>query len=73
MYSLLIRLMALAAFAQLGISVSKLNDCKSRECLVMFEKAGRKAVKIEWKPISVFPEEAKRFQQRGESPQRSQR
>jgi len=60
-YSLLIRLIALAAFAQLGISLSTLSACKSREYLILLEKAGRKEVNIEWKPISVFPKEARRF------------
>jgi hypothetical protein len=64
MYSLLIRLMALAAFAQLGISLSTFGDCRSRECLTLLEKAGRKVVEIEWKPISIFPEEAKRFRKK---------
>jgi hypothetical protein len=73
MYSLLIRLMALAAFAQLGISLSTLGDCKSRECLTRLEKAGRKVVEIEWKPISIFPNEAKRFQQSRRQLQKRQR
>jgi hypothetical protein len=50
MYQLLVRLMLLSALLQLGISVSDFSKCRSRHCL-----------KIDWRPISVFPEEAKRF------------
>jgi len=73
MYELLVRLMAISALTQLGISLSTLSDCRSRDCLIRLEKAARKAVEIEWKPISLFPEEAKRLQQSGRrAPQRRQ-
>ncbi len=61
MNNLIIRLMLLAALAQLGISVKDALTCNSRECSSRIEKASRKVLNIDWKPISVFPEEAKRF------------
>lgn len=63
MYSLLIRLMLLSALFQFGISASDIFECRSRHCLVRLEKASRKVLDVEWKPVSVFPKEAKRFQQ----------
>lgn len=33
----------------------------NRQCLEEIDKANRKILRIDWKPISVFPEEAKRF------------
>ncbi len=61
MLNLLIRLMVLASLAQLGLSMVQLGDCKSRGCLMQLEKASREVLKINWRPISIFPEEAKRF------------
>ena len=61
MYNLLIKLMIIAALAQLGISLATFENCESRECLARIEKASRKVLNVEWKPISVFPEEARRF------------
>ena len=61
MYDLLVKLMLVVALLQLGISFSEFNDCHSRQCLQKVEKRSRDILKIDWKPISVFPEEAKRF------------
>ncbi len=61
MYSLLIRLMAVAALTQLGISLAAFRDCRSRSCLARIEKASRDILRVDWKPITVFPGEAKRF------------
>ena len=61
MYTLLVRLMFISALLQLGISVSKIENCHSLQCLQTLEKRSRDVLKIDWKPISVFPEEAKRF------------
>lgn len=61
MYNLLIKLMVLAALLQLGISTHKFATCSSRGCTSRIEKASRDVLKIDWKPISVFPEEARRF------------
>lgn len=61
MYTLLIRLMLIAALLQFGISVSKFWDCHTGSCVRDIEKASREVLKIEWRPISLFPEEAKKF------------
>lgn len=61
MYNLLIKLMILSAFIQLGISADKFLSCCSKGCVSRIEKASRDVLKIDWKPISVFPEEAQRF------------
>jgi hypothetical protein len=52
MEKLLVRLMVIAAIAQLGMALKTPKD---------FEKAARVVSKVNWKPISVFPEEAKRL------------
>ena len=61
MYNLLIKLMFIAALAELGLSLSKISTCNSKQCLGEIESASRKVLKIDWKPISIFPKEAKRF------------
>lgn len=61
MYSLLIKLMILSALPQLGISTHKFATCNSRGCASRIEKASRDVLKIDWKPISIFPEEGRRF------------
>lgn len=60
MYSILIRLMLLGALLQLGLK-SDFSDCYGRECIIKLEKASKQILHIDWRPISVFPEEAKRF------------
>jgi hypothetical protein len=44
------------------LSLHNIEKCDSRECLARIEKASKRLVDIEWRPISVFPEEAKKFQ-----------
>jgi len=61
MYNLLIKLMLLAALAELGFSLSQFEKCRSKECVMRMEKASRDILSVDWKPISVFPEEARRF------------
>ena len=61
MYDLLIKLMTVAALAQFGISLSHIESCHSRACMQTLEKHSREVLNVEWKPLSVFPEEAKRF------------
>ena len=61
MYRLLVKLMVIAAFAEFGMNVDVLKNCHSRQCVVMFQKRALDVLKIDWKPISVFPAEAKRF------------
>lgn len=61
MYSLLVGLMLIVAVTELGLNLAEVSDCRSRACLVRIERRARDALKINWKPISVFPNEARRF------------
>ncbi len=61
MLNLLIRLIVLVSLAQLGLELTHLGDCKSRECSMRLERASREVLRINWRPISVFPEEGRRF------------
>lgn len=61
MLNLLIRLMVLVSLAHLGISLVQFGDCRSRARLNRVEKASREVLRVDWKPISIFPEEARRF------------
>ena len=54
MYTLLLRLMFISALIQLGLNITTLTPTK-------LERASRDVLRIDWKPISVFPEEAKKF------------
>ena len=63
METLLVRLMLLAALAEIGMSLFDFESCHTRQCLQQVEKNSRDILKIDWKPISIFPEEAKRFQE----------
>ena len=59
MYSVLIKLIVLATMAELGTDI--VNFSSYRECRLDFKKAQLQIVGIDWKPISIFPKEAKRF------------
>ncbi|MBI2606898.1 MAG: hypothetical protein HYW49_12560 [Deltaproteobacteria bacterium] len=61
MYRLLVLLMFTAALSQLGMSASDVRNCHSRACLQQLEKRSRDVLHVDWKPMSAFPEEAKRF------------
>ena len=61
MYQLLVRLMMIAALAQFGMSLKTIGNCRSRQCVRQIQKASLEVLKIDWKPISVWPEEAKKF------------
>ena len=61
MYSLLIKLMLFSALLQFGISIEDYIFCKSKACRNRIEKASRDVLKIDWKPISIWPKEAQRF------------
>ena len=57
MYKLLIILMLTA----MGVSVSDFLSCQSRRCIGQADLLSRDILNIDWQPIPVFPEEAKRF------------
>jgi hypothetical protein len=61
MIELMIRLMVLAALAQFGMSVAEVSGCKTGQCLARLKEASREVLRVEWRPISVFPEEGSRF------------
>lgn len=63
MYELLVRLFFIAALLELGHAAIRVEDCNSRKCLGRMERLSRETLHVNWKPISIFPEEAKRFSQ----------
>lgn len=60
MNELIIKLLIAAALLDLGFSLKDV-DCHSLQCLANLQRASLQVVKIEWKPNSVFPQEALRF------------
>ncbi len=64
MYDYLVKLMLFAALAEIGMSLFDFETCHTPQCLQRVEKASRDILKIDWKPISLFPEEARRFTER---------
>jgi hypothetical protein len=61
MYNVMIKLIVAAAILELGLSLKHADQCASRACWDKLQTASKQVLKIDWKPISVFPEEAKRF------------
>lgn len=61
MYHILIKLIVAVSLLQLGINLTDSGECSSRECVARIERASHNVLRIEWRPISVFPKEAKRF------------
>lgn len=61
MYKLLVVLMLASALSELEMSVSSITECRSRACMVEIYAAMAQVVNIDWRPISIFPNEAKRF------------
>jgi hypothetical protein len=61
MYSLLVRLMLLAALIELSFSLNGVVECRSKRCSRRIEGASHDVLSIDWRPISVFPEVAKQF------------
>lgn len=61
MYSALIKIYLIAAAIQFGFSLTELEGCASRQCIQKLSRASDEVIKIHWKPISVFPAEARRF------------
>ena len=61
MYNLLIKLMVTTMLIQLGMSFSDFKNCRSRHCAQQIENRSRDVLRINWRPISLFPEEDRRF------------
>lgn len=60
MNDIIIKILIGAALLDFGFTLKDL-DCRSGQCLANLQRASLQAVKIDWKPISLFPEEAKKF------------
>jgi hypothetical protein len=61
MNSILVKLLLISAIGQLGIAAIFERDCITTLCLKNVHAASVAVTKIDWKPISLFPEEMKRF------------
>jgi len=61
MYNVLIKLIVVASLLELGLSFKNFGECSSRACWSQLQRASHKVLRVEWKPISVFPKEAQRF------------
>jgi len=59
MYSLLVRSMLISVMIQLGLSFSDFQKHGS----LKIKKALTSVLTVQWRPISVFPEEARQFRQ----------
>lgn len=58
MYKLLVRLIMIVAVVKLGLMTR--GSFTPRD----IQKASREVLRVDWKPISIFPEQAKKFQHR---------
>jgi len=61
MHNLFIKIVILAALAQFGLTLADIESCRSKHCLRKIEQRSRDVLRINWKPIQIFPEEARRF------------
>lgn len=61
MYDVLLKLIIAAALIELGLSFKNFEDCSSRACTDKVQRAAMQVLRIDWKPISVFPEEAEKI------------
>ena len=61
MYNLLVKLYLIAAAIQLGMSLTELENCSNRQCVQKLSQASNQVLKINWRPISIFPDEQKKF------------
>lgn len=61
MYRLLVVAMVIGALGDLKLEPSDFKKCSSRQRVQTLSEASHKVSKIKWKPISIFPDEAKRF------------
>jgi len=58
MYGLIVRLMLVAALLELGMTWAEFRRCSAMNC---FKKIEASVLRVEWRPISMFPEEGRRF------------
>ena len=65
MYDWFIRLVLVSGFIELGLSLGDFAKCSRGQCPEKLQTAKNAILKIDWKPVSIFPEEAKRFRDAG--------
>lgn len=61
MITRLIILILIYSALQLGVDVSELIFCHKGQCTDVLQNAYKNVLETDWRPISVFPDEAKRF------------
>lgn len=61
MFKLLLKLALIYMVISTGLTASELLLCRRGFCTDQLEKAARETISIDWRPISIWPEEAKRF------------
>lgn len=61
MYELLLKLLIVSAILRLGLSYSDFTECCKGHCHGQLIAARNKVLKVDWRPISLWPEEAKKF------------
>jgi hypothetical protein len=61
MHEILVKLMAIAALTHFRMSLTEFKSCSPLECVQQAEIHSLDTLRMNWKPISVFPNEAKRF------------
>lgn len=62
MYNLLLKLVLAATLFQFGLSLTDFANCRDQKSCQKLEAARNQILKIQWRPISLFPEEARKFQ-----------
>ena len=61
MDNLLVKIILISTILQLGLKLEDFANCSNHQCIQKIDQASQKVLKIDWKPISLFPEEAKKF------------
>lgn len=61
MYRILIQAMLAAALLGLGLDLTSTVRGGTGDRIQMLRSASLRVVRVDWKPISMFPKEAKRF------------
>lgn len=61
MYDLLVKLMLVSALIELGLSQADKQNGHGFHDGRTFEQTSRSTLNIDWKPISIFPDQGRRF------------
>lgn len=62
MNNILLKLFIAATLTQTGVVLNDFFQTSDKQSLSKLKTAQAKILKIDWKPISVFPEESRKFQ-----------